>query len=197
MGAFVRGYAEFLLAFRYAVFVIAVVAAVIALLDWAVRTRRLNPFSAIGRFSRRVIDPLMAPIERRIVRRGGLPQNAPWWTLVLVVIGGLLLIYLLQFIGGLIVQVYSATNDRNALLVLGVQWAFGVLQIALIVRVISSWLGLSPYAPWIRWSFLLTEWMLAPLRRFIPMVGMVDITPLIAYFLLSMIAGGVVKALVR
>jgi uncharacterized protein YggT (Ycf19 family) len=39
--------------------------------------------------------------------------------------------------------------------------------------------------------------MLAPLRRFIPMVGMVDITPLIAYFLLSMIAGGVVKALVR
>src|ERR1041385_4037538 len=130
MGAFVRGYAEFLLPFRYAVFVIAVVAAVIALLDWAVRTRRLNPFSAIGRFSRRVIDPLMAPIERRIVRRAALPQNAPWWTLVLVVIGGLLLIYLLQFIGGLIVQVYSATNDRNALLVLGVQWAFGVLQIA-------------------------------------------------------------------
>ena len=197
MGEFVRGYAAFVLAFRFAVFVIAVVAAVIALVDWLVRTRRLNPFGTIGRFSRRVIDPLMAPIERRIVRRGGLPQNAPWWTLVVVVIGGLLLIYLLNFVGGLIVQVSSATDDPNALLLLAVQWTFGILEIALIVRVVSSWLGLSPFSPWIRWSFLLTEWMLAPLRRFIPMLGMVDITPLIAYFLLSVIAGAVVKALVR
>jgi YggT family protein len=30
----------------------------------------------------------------------------------------------------------------------------------------------------------LTEWLLAPLRRIVPPLGMIDITPLIAYFLL-------------
>jgi YggT family protein len=31
---------------------------------------------------------------------------------------------------------------------------------------------------------VLTEWLLAPLRRIVPPLGMIDITPLVAYFLL-------------
>jgi YggT family protein len=59
--------------------------------------------------------------------------------------------------------------------------------LALIVRVVSSWTAVSPRSKWIRWSFILTEWMLAPMRRFIPMVGMIDITPLVAWLLLSLL----------
>jgi hypothetical protein len=46
------GYATFVIGVRYALFVVAVIVAVIALVDWAVRTRRLNPFGPIGRFFR-------------------------------------------------------------------------------------------------------------------------------------------------
>ena len=185
------GYALFVGGVRYALFGVAVVVAIVALVDWAVRTRRIQPFGPVGRFCRRVIDPLMAPVERRIVRSGGLPHNAPWWTLVVVVVGGLILIYLLNFLGGVIGQLLFAIGNPEMLWRLLLAWAFELLRLALIVRVVASWVRISPYSRWIRWSFVLTEWMLAPLRRIIPPFGMVDLTPLIAYFLLQLIQSAI------
>lgn len=187
-------YFQFVVIVRYVVFGVAAATALVALVDWAVRTRKLNPFGATARFFRRVVDPVMVPVERRIVRSGGQPQNAPWWTLVAVVVGGLLLIAGLNFAGGLIAQAaFGMQSGRGALLVL-VTWALGLLKLALIVRVISSWFQLSPWSKWIRWSYVLTEWMLAPLRRIIPAPGGLDLTPLIAYFAISLVQGVVLGA---
>ena len=66
-------------------------------------------------------------------------------------------------------------------------WAFSLLKLALLVRVLASWLPISPYSKWIRWAFVLTEWFLAPMRRIIPLVGMLDLTPLLAWFLLNLL----------
>jgi len=74
-----------------------------------------------------------------------------------------------------------------------VHWTFAILRIALIVRVISSWLPISPYSPWIRWSFRLTDPILAPLRQVVPNLGMIDITPIIAYFLLNFLEAGLMR----
>ena len=41
-----------------------VVLAVICLIDWLVRTRRINPFNPVARFFRSSVDPLLAPVER-------------------------------------------------------------------------------------------------------------------------------------
>ena len=169
------------------VFVLAVLAAVVALVDWLVRTRRVNPFGPIGRFSRRTFDPLMRPVERRIVRAGGQPSNAPWWTLAVVVVGGLLLVTLLQWIRGLAADVAFGVSSPSRFGVLLLSWGFAVLRIALLVRVISSWFRISEYSKWIRWSFVLTEWMLAPIRRMIPMFGPIDISPLVAFLLLTIV----------
>jgi YggT family protein len=49
------------------------------------------------------------------------------------------------------------------------------------VRVFSSWLPISPYSRWIRWSYVLTDWMIVPLRRVVPSIGMIDITPIVAW----------------
>src|SRR5690348_16782511 len=99
-----EGYVAFVDVVRKALFWVGLAAGIIALVDWLVRTRRINPFGRVAQFFRRVVDPLMRPIENRIVRAGGLPNNAPWWTLVVVVAGGLVLIWLLQFIGTLAMQ---------------------------------------------------------------------------------------------
>jgi YggT family protein len=187
-------YYQFVVVVRYVVFGVAAATAVIALVDWAVRTRKLNPFGGIARFFRRAVDPVMVPIERRIVQSGGQPANAPWWTLVAVVVGGLILIAALNFVGGMLAQAAEAmTSARGAALVL-LSWAFGLLRLALLVRVIASWVRISPWSKWIRWAHVLTEWMLAPLRRLIPSFGGLDLTPLIAYFLLYLLQGVVFAA---
>jgi YggT family protein len=38
----------------------------------------------------------------------------------------------------------------------------------------------------VRWSYQLSEPILAPLRRIVPNLGGLDITPILAYFLLSL-----------
>lgn len=180
-------YQIFLIWMRIALFWVAIAVGLIALVDWAVRTRRVSPFGPIGRFSRRAFDPLMRPIEHRVVRMGGVPTNAPWWTLAAVVVGGLLLISLLQFFGAFLASILWGLSSPGRFGVLLLSWAFGLLKIALLVRVISSWFRISPYSRWIRWSFTLTEWMLAPLRRVIPSFGMVDVTPLVAWFVIGLV----------
>lgn len=189
MNEALTGYALFVVVVRYVVFSLAVVAAIVALVDWMVRTRRINPFSVVARFFRRFVDPLMAPVERRIVRRGGQPSSAPWWTLVGVVVGGLLLVTLLNFLAGFFAELAFGLSSPGRLGVLLVSWVFSVLRIALIVRVVSTWFSISPYSKWSRWAYVLTEWMLAPLRRVVPMFGPVDVTPIVAYLLLSLLQG--------
>ena len=181
---------------RVVVFVVAVIVGLVALVDWAVRTRRLNPFGAVARFMRRTVDPLLLPVERRVIRAGGKPSTAAFWTLAAVVVGGLVLLMVLQFLTGQVVMAGNAiTNGPTGVLILVVHWTFALLQFALLFRVISSWIAVSPYSRWVRWSYVLTEWFLRPLRRVIPTVGMFDITPIIAYFGLILLERLVLGAL--
>lgn len=187
MNSAAGGYALFLTVVRQALFWLALAIALIALMDWLVRTRRISPFSAVARFFRRFVDPLMAPIERRVVRAGSMPTSAPLWTLVVVVVGGLLLLAVLDFVARFVAELFFGLSSPGRFGVLLISWVFSLLKIALIVRVVSSWFRISPYSRWIRWSFTLTEWMLAPLRRVIPAFGPIDVTPLVAFILLAIL----------
>ena len=181
---------------RLVLLVMAAVLAVFCLLDWAVRTRRVNAFGSMARFARAKIDPIITPIERRVVSAGGNPASAPLWALAAVVIGGILIISLLDFLRGELVMVVFATQGGPGGIVrLLVSWAFDFLRIALLVRVVSSWLPISPYSKWIHWSFIVSEPILRPLRQIIPSMGMIDITPIIAYFLIGFIQGAVLRLL--
>lgn len=173
---------------RTALFSIAVVFGAICVLDWAVRTRKISPFNTIARFCRSTVDPFISPIERRVVRAGGAPASAPLWALAAVVIGGILLLTLLDLIKLEVIRSIVASQEGSAgIFHLLVSWTFTILKLALVVRVISSWLPVSPYSAWIRWSYLLSEPILVPLRRIVPGFGGIDFTPILAYFLLNII----------
>ena len=188
MDASYTGFDSFMYLLRLTLFAIVMVLAVVCVVDWLVRTRRINPFNPVARFMRSTVDPLMAPIERRIVRAGGLPTSAPWWTLVFVVVFTLVVVSLLGFLRGQFVMAASmAQGGMYGILILLVRWTFAILRLALIVRILSSWFGMSPYSPWIRWSYRLTEPILAPLRRIIPSIGMIDITPIVAWYLIGLV----------
>ena len=168
-------------------FWLAVAAAVICVVDWLVRTRRINAFNPVARFFRTTIDPLMAPVERSVVRAGGMPSSAPWWSLVAVVLSGIIIINVLQFVAGQATTFsYAISRGPTGILVLLIRWTFGLLQLALLVRVLTGWLRISPYSRWVHWSYVLTEPILGPLRQVIPPIGPgIDISPIVAYFLLS------------
>jgi YggT family protein len=187
MEAFVSGADAVMQVLRMTLLSIAFVFGAICILDWAVRARKISPFNAIARFCRSTVDPLIAPIERRVVRAGGAPAAAPLWALAAVVIGGILLLTMLDVIRSEVIRSIVASQSGAAgIFHLLVSWTFTILKVALVVRVISSWLPISPYSPWIRWSYLLSEPILAPMRRIVPSMGGLDLTPILAYFLLNL-----------
>jgi YggT family protein len=174
-------------ALRGALLGVGLLAALAAALAWAVRTRRLAPFSFGARLARRWVDPVLMPVERVVVRAGGSAASAPWWGLVFVAVAGALLLTGVQALVGLGYEVVWALQSPARIMILLVSWAFGIVRLALVVRVLASWLPVPAYSPWIRWTYPLTEWILRPLRSVIPPLGMIDITPVVAYFALWLV----------
>jgi YggT family protein len=178
--------------------VLVVVAAVLALAlgSWAVTTRRIPPFSPVARLVRRLSDPLVEPVERWLVRRGRNPQDAPWWLLGGAIIGGILLLTAAEWAirTGHRLASGARPGPRGAAR-LAVYFAAQVFLFALIARVVGSWLGAGRYNRWLRPAYRLTDWMVEPLRRFIPPIGVVDITPLVAWVLLQLVLSIVMRSL--
>ena len=169
---------------------------VVAVADWAARTRRINPFNGVSRFLRANVDPRLSGVERQVVRAGGHPSATPWWALVAYVVIASLALFVVNTCIELIMQV-SAANSPVGILALLVHWTFRFLTFAIIVRVIGSWFPRFAHSAWGRWSYPATEWMLRPLRRLIPTIGMIDITPIVAYFGLQIIEAIVMPVLFR
>jgi len=173
---------------RGAFLVGGVVLGAIAAADWAVRTRRLNPFGSVARFLRARVDPQLVGIERRVLRAGGRSTATPLWALMAYVIAAMLVLAGLDMIASLLRQAAMATSVGGAgLLLLAVRWTFGFLTFALLVRVVASWVPSLGASRWLRWSYAATEWMLRPLRGLIPSLGVIDITPIVAYFALQLL----------
>ena len=114
-------------------------AATVALTHWAVRSRRLNPFGAWPRLVRRVSDPILLPLERRVISAGGSPQNAPFWLLGLVIGGGLLLLSLTQWLigtaAGLVLLAQGGVRVWMQVLISAI---FTILKAAILIRVIGA-----------------------------------------------------------
>ena len=173
---------------RWTVFALVALAALAALACMLVQRRVLNPFGRPARLIRDLTDPVIRPIERRVLRAGGNPQSAPWWLLGAAIVGGILVITLTEW---LVVQIEvaaaAASGGGASLGVLALNWALGLLSLALIVRVVGSWIGAGQFTPWMRPFWLATEWMLRPIRRVLPAFGPFDLSPLVAWFALSIL----------
>lgn len=175
---------------RYTIFAIALVSAAIAVGSWAVRTRRLNPFGQAGRLVRRMSDPVLEPVETWLLRRGGNPQHAGWWLVGITVGGGLLVLVAADWLASMLfVTSRAAEGGVRGILQLVIYYGSQLVLLALIVRVVGSWFGIGPLTRWMRPAYTLTDWIVEPLRRVVPPIGVFDITPLVAWFLILVLRG--------
>ncbi|MBX3134002.1 MAG: YggT family protein [Gemmatimonadaceae bacterium] len=180
---------------RIGLALLLLIAAALALASWLERSRRISPFGAVARGIRASLDPLLAPIDRLVARGGGQRTSTPWWGVFAVLVAGALLLGTLEFVRNVLAGVhYAGAQGPSGVLVLLLSWSFTLLQAALLVRVITSWVG-GTYS-WIgRTAYRLTEWMLGPIRQLLPRIGVVDITPLVAWFGISLLRGVLMGAI--
>lgn len=183
---------------RGAILAVNLFALTVALIAWGVRSRRISPFNRWALMVRRWGDPLIRATERRLLASGGDPTTAPWWLLGTTVVGGLALLSAAQWAvaAGFTVEAAAEAGPRG-LLALAVDLAYDVVVFALLVRVVGSWFGIGRWTRWMRPAYHVTDWIVGPLSRAIPPLGVVDVSPLAAWLLLWMIRGLIVSVVLR
>ncbi|MCG2769382.1 MAG: YggT family protein [Anaerolineae bacterium] len=72
---------------------------------------------------------------------------------------------------------------------------FWALKLAILIRVLLSWIRPNPYNPFVQAIYQITELIMGPLRRIIPPLGMIDITPMVALIILQIIQEIVLSAI--
>ena len=70
-------------------------------------------------------------------------------------------------------------------LVYFIRLLFTAINLAILARVILSWLRVDPYNPAVQLIYQITEPILGPFRRVVPPIGMIDISPIVALIVLE------------
>jgi YggT family protein len=78
-----------------------------------------------------------------------------------------------------------------------IQVLFQVLIFAILIRALISWFPIAPDSPIIRILDDVTEPILAPMRKVVPRLGMMDITPIVAMIALQILESMLLQGLSR
>ena len=187
---------------RTAITLMAVVGVVLVILRAIFDYTEANPFTWHYRNVRRATDPVMLP-ARAILRGFRLdPKVAPLIVVIMLIAAWLVLVQtagsVLNTIAGVL---FAATSHRaNAGVGIAGYVLFGLLglfTVAILVRIIFSWVGASYTNRLMRFTVRITEPLMGPLRRMVPTMGMWDISPLIAYAVVWVCQMAVAATLLR
>jgi YggT family protein len=181
---------------RYVVAAVFFFTCLVALVYWAVRRGKLSAFGPLARATRRIADPLLRPLERRVIQWGGNPQDAPLWMIGIVLVIGLVFLSLLKWVAGTILYV-SGLADRGprAWISFALDLVYFILVAALLLRVIGSWVGVGRYNRWMKITYTLTDWLVEPIRRRLPGLGVIDFSPLVAWLVLYLLRNFVLRGM--
>ncbi len=183
----------------WAVIVTIVAVIVLVLLRVIANQADLNPFGWISLTIRRLTDPFIGPIRRALMGFGVDPKYAPLVTILLVVLVGWFALQLVSSVVNTLAGIIVSIGGRSFVPVIGyLLYGMVSLYILLIfIRIIFSW-GMASYSNRVmRFLVNVTEPMLGPLRRIVPLVGAFDISPIVAFMILWLLQSAIVGTLLR
>ena len=70
---------------------------------------------------------------------------------------------------------------------------FTLLIVAIFIRAILSWFSIDPRSPLVQALNAITEPILDPIRRIMPRLGMIDLSPMVAIIVLGVMQSAVVS----
>ncbi|HKG97839.1 MAG TPA: YggT family protein [Pyrinomonadaceae bacterium] len=175
-----------------AVIVLMVVRLIIDAMD-------LNPFAWTSRTLHRLSDGFVIPVRGGLRGFGADPKFAPLVVILIAILLGYFVLQLVGTIGGTLLGVLQSLQSGAIVAVLGFI-LYGLLSIyilLIIMRIVFSWAMLSYTNRIMRFLVDVTEPLLGPLRRIIPPLGWLDISPFVAFLILWLFQAAVAGTLLR
>jgi YggT family protein len=146
----------------------------VLLLRFWMQAVRVRPPASIAQFIFQLSDWLVRPLRRILSGLGGYD----WASLIGAFLVALLSVAIdIWIVSQLSVQTVLLLSVMRLL-----QWIFYGLMALILIEVVFSWVN--PHAPLAPFVRALNEPMLRPLRRFVPLIGNIDLSPLVALVLL-------------
>jgi YggT family protein len=153
----------------------------VVLLRFILQLVRADFYNPLSQFIVRATQPLLKPLRRVIPSLAGLDLSS----LVLAILVQLVLMALTLMLMG-----YGLDNLVQLLVwsVIGVTALFlKVFFFALIISVILSWVAQGSHNPAVELINQICEPLLAPIRRILPSMGGLDLSPIVAFLVLNLI----------
>jgi YggT family protein len=146
----------------------------VLLLRFWMQVVRVRPPVSIGQFTFQLTDWLVRPLRRILPGVGGYD----WASLI----GAFAVIVIAVAIDLAVVARISPQYLVLLSLLRLCEWVFYGFMGLIIVEAVFSWVN--PHAPLAPFIHALNDPLLRPLRRLIPLIGNIDLTPLVALILL-------------
>lgn len=153
----------------------------VVLLRFILQLVRADFYNPLSQFIVRATHPLLKPLRKVIPSLAGLDLAS----LVLAILLQLLLMAVTLLLLG-----YGVDNPLQLLVwsIIGVTALFlKVFFFALIISVILSWVAQGSQNPTVALVNQICEPLLSPIRRMLPSMGGLDLSPIVAFLLLNLI----------
>ncbi len=179
-----------------------VAAIVLIVLRSVINYMQMNPFSWLAVTLRRSTEPVLAPVRAMLIGFRLDPKVAPFIAVILVIVAGYMVVLvvgsILNTIAGILYAVSIRRMGTPVAIVGYLLFGFlGLYTLAIFIRIIFIWVGMSYANRLMRFFVKTTEPLLAPLRRTIPPLGMFDISPIVAFIILWLCKAAVAGTLLR
>jgi YggT family protein len=158
-----------------------------------------NPFGTTSLTIRRLTDPLINPVRRALVGFGVDAKYAPLVTILVTILLGWFALQLVSSLANTIAGVLFSLSRQAVVPILGylIYGLLGLYSLLIFLRIVFSWVTVSYGNRVMRLLVNSTEPLLAPLRRMVPLVSGLDVSPLVAFIIIWVLQGAVARTLLH
>ena len=159
----------------------------------------LNPFGWASRTLRRLTDGFVMPVRGALRQVGVDPKYAPLVVILVAILLGFFLVQLVETLAITVAGVIAGLQTGALFSVIGfiLNGLISIYILMIFMRIIFSWGMVSYQNRVMRFLVDATEPLLGPLRRMIPPLGRMDISPIVAFLILWLFQAAIAGTLLR
>jgi len=159
----------------------------------------LNPFTWASRTIRRLSDAFVMPARRALIGLGVDPKFAPLVVILIAILLGWFFLWLTEEVAATLIGLIVSFKAANPIMGLGyiIYGALSVYLVFIFMRIVFSWGMVSYKNRLMRFLVNTTEPLLGPLRRIIPPLGIMDISPIFAFIIIWLFQRAIMGTLLR
>jgi YggT family protein len=159
----------------------------------------LNPFSWASRTIRRLSDAFVMPARRALTGLGVDPKFAPLTVILITILLGWFFLWLTEEVAATLKGLIISFEAANPIMGLGyiIYGALSVYTVFIFMRIVFGWGMVSYSNRLMRFLVNTTEPLLGPLRRIIPPLGIMDISPIFAFIIIWLFQQAIRGTLLR